>query len=87
MITWGLIAGANAFVAGPHSFYLARFLLGTAEAGFAPGITFFLAAWFSPEYRARMLAWYLLAIPLSSLIGGPVSALLLQLDGQMGLAG
>jgi MFS transporter, ACS family, tartrate transporter len=87
MITWGLIAAANAFVVGPHSFYLARFLLGTAEAGFAPGITFFLAAWFPPEYRARMLAWYLLAIPLSSLIGGPVSALLLQLDGHMGLAG
>jgi ACS family tartrate transporter-like MFS transporter len=87
MITWGVIAAANAFVVGPSSFYLARFLLGTAEAGFAPGITFFLAAWFPPEYRARMLAWYLLAIPLSSLIGGPVSALLLQLDGWMGLAG
>ena len=87
MITWGVIAAANALVVGPHSFYLARFLLGTAEAGFAPGITFFLAAWFPPEYRARMLAWYLLAIPLSSLIGGPVSALLLQLDGWMGLAG
>jgi MFS family permease len=87
MITWGLIAAANAFVVGPDSFYLARFLLGTAEAGFAPGITFFLAAWFPPEYRARMLAWYLLAIPLSSVIGGPVSALLLQLDGWMGFAG
>jgi D-galactonate transporter len=87
MITWGLVAAANAFVVGPNSFYLARFLLGTAEAGFAPGITFFLAAWFPPEYRARMLAWYLLAIPLSSLIGGPVSALLLQLDGALGFAG
>ncbi|MBV9826474.1 MAG: MFS transporter [Alphaproteobacteria bacterium] len=87
MITWGLIAAGGAFVVGPGSFYLARFLLGAAEAGFAPGVTFFLAAWFPPQYRARVLAWYLLAIPLSSLIGGPVSALLLQLDGLAGLAG
>jgi ACS family tartrate transporter-like MFS transporter len=87
MITWGLVAAANAFVVGPNSFYLVRLLLGAAEAGFFPGITFFLAAWFPAQYRARVLAWFLVAIPLSSVIGGPVSGLLLQMDGLGGLAG
>src|SRR5580704_14914954 len=87
MITWGLVAAANAFVAGPHSFYIVRLLLGAAEAGFFPGITFFLAAWFPAQYRARVLAWFLVAIPVSSVLGGPISGLLLQLNGFAGLAG
>ncbi len=87
MITWGIVAAANAFVVGPASFCVVRLVLGAAEAGFFPGITFFLAAWFPKEYRARVLAWFLVAIPVSSLIGGPVSGLLLQLDGLLGLAG
>ena len=87
MISWGVIAAANAFVVGPSSFYVVRLLLGAAEAGFFPGVTFFLAAWFPAQYRARVLAWFLVAIPVSSLIGGPVSGLLLQLDGLWGLAG
>ncbi|MBV9827447.1 MAG: MFS transporter [Alphaproteobacteria bacterium] len=87
MITWGVIAAANAFVTGPVSFYAVRFLLGAAEAGFFPGITYFLAAWFPPQYRARVLAWFLVAIPVSSIIGGPISGLLLQLDGHLGLTG
>lgn len=87
MITWGLVSAATAFVVGPDSFYALRFLLGVAEAGFFPGVTFFLAAWFPAQYRTRMLAWFLIGIPLSSLIGGPVCGLLLQMDGIWGLAG
>jgi MFS transporter, ACS family, tartrate transporter len=87
MISWGLVSAANAFVVGPHSFYAARFLLGLAEAGFFPGVTFFLAAWFPAQYRTRMLAWFLIGIPASALIGAPVGGMLLQMDGIWGLAG
>lgn len=87
MISWGIISAATAFVVGPNSFYALRLLLGIAEAGFFPGVTFFLAAWFPTQYRTRMLAWFLIGIPLSSLIGGPVCGLLLQMDGIWGLAG
>src|SRR5580658_1779171 len=87
MITWGIVAAANAFVVGPNSFYIVRLLLGAAEAGFFPGITFFLAAWFPAQYRALVLAWFLVAISVSSVVGGPVSGLLLQMDGLMGFAG
>ncbi len=87
MISWGLVSAATAFVVGPHSFYSVRLLLGIAEAGFFPGVTFFLAAWFPAQYRTRMLAWFLIGIPLSSLIGGPVCGMLLQMDGILGLRG
>ncbi len=87
MITWGLVSAATAFVQGPRSWYALRLLLGVAEAGFFPGITFYLATWFPAEYRARMLAWFLVAIPASTVIGGPVSGLVLQMDGFAGLAG
>jgi MFS family permease len=87
MITWGLVSAATAFVVGPDSFYGIRFLLGVAEAGFFPGVTFFLAAWFPAQYRTRMLAWFLVGIPASSLVGGPVCGALLGMDGIWGLAG
>src|ERR1700745_3931371 len=87
MISWGLVSAATAFVVGPNSFYALRLLLGIAEAGFFPGVTFFLAAWFPVEYRTRMLAWFLVGIPLSSLVGSPVCGLLLQMDGIWGFAG
>jgi MFS transporter, ACS family, tartrate transporter len=87
MITWGLVSAATAFVQGPQSWYILRLLLGIAEAGFFPGITFYLATWFPAEYRARMLAWFLVAIPASTVVGGPVSGLVLQMDGVAGLAG
>src|ERR1700720_4894374 len=87
MITWGLVSAATALVVGPNSFYAARLLLGIAEAGFFPGVTFFLAAWFPTQYRTRMLAWFLIGIPASSLVGGPVCGMLLQMDGIWGLAG
>jgi MFS family permease len=81
MISWGFVSAATAFVVGPNSFYGLRLLLGIAEAGFFPGVTFFLAAWFPAQYRTRMLAWFLVGIPLSSLVGAPVCSLLLQMDG------
>ena len=87
MVSWGLVSALTAFVTGRYSFYGARLLLGVAEAGFFPGVTFLLAAWFPAEYRARVLAWFLVAVPVSSVIGGPFSVLLLALNGALGLHG
>ena len=87
MISWGLVSAAMALVSGPWSLNGMRFLLGIAEAGFFPGVTFYLAAWFPREYRTRILAWFLVAVPLSSLVGAPLCGLLLEMDGILGLAG
>ena len=87
LVAWGLVSAAMAFVQGAESLYAMRFLLGVAEAGFFPGVTFYLASWFPREYRTRILAWFLAAIPLSSLVGAPISGLLLGMDGIWGLAG
>jgi MFS transporter, ACS family, tartrate transporter len=87
MISWGVVSAAMAFVVGPNSFYGLRFLLGLMEAGFFPGVTFFLAAWFPTQYRTRMLAWFLVGIPMASLVGTPICSMLLQMDGIWGLHG
>lgn len=87
MITWGLISGAMVFVSGAKSFYLLRFLLGVAEAGFFPGVAYYLSNWFPATYRARILGWFLVAIPASSMIGSPLSAFLLRFNGVAGIAG
>ena len=87
MITWGLVSIATVLVTGPWSFYIMRFLLGLAEAGFFAGVAFYLAAWFPAQYRARILAGFLVAIPFSTVVGAPLSGALLQLDGALGLAG
>ena len=87
MLTWGLIAGAEAFVRGPTSLYAVRLLLGAAEAGFFPGIIFFLTLWFPSAYRARIVGLFMFAIPISTVIGAPISGALLNLDGWMGLKG
>ena len=87
MISWGLVSAAMALAVGPTSFYVLRALLGAAEAGFFPGVAFYLATWFPAEYRTRIIAWFMVAIPISSVIGGPVSGLLLRMDGVAGLAG
>jgi len=87
MVSWGLISAAMIFTVGPKSFYLLRFLLGAAEAGFFPGAAFYLSQWFPAEYRGRILAWFLVGIPASSLIGGPISGLLLEMHGIAGLSG
>ena len=87
MFTWGVISGAMAFVGGERSFYILRVLLGIAEAGFFPGIIFFLTLWFPAVYRARIIGYFMAAIPLSTVIGAPVSGLLLGMDGVAGLKG
>jgi MFS family permease len=87
MITWGLASAATAFVTSPETFYLVRFLLGVAEAGYFPGVIYFLGAWFPPRQRTRFVALMLLGIPISSMIGGPLCGLLLQMHGFLGLAG
>jgi len=96
MLSWGVISGAMAFIPGiasatgisaEYTFYLLRILLGFAEAGFFPGIIFFLTLWFPAAYRARIVGYFMAAIPLSSALGSPVSAWLLGLDGASGLRG
>jgi ACS family tartrate transporter-like MFS transporter len=87
MVTWGLVSMATIFVTGPKSFYALRFLLGVAEAGFFPGVAYYLAQWFPAQFRARVYAWFLIGIPASSLIGGPISGALLQMHGAAGLSG
>jgi len=87
MISWGLISAATVFVSGPRSFYLLRFLLGAAEAGFFPGVAFYIGHWFPAEYRTRVIAWFMVAIPISSVVGGALSGSLLQMDGIGGMAG
>jgi ACS family tartrate transporter-like MFS transporter len=87
MFTWGLISGAMAFVGGPTAFYILRALLGVAESGFFPGIIFYLTLWFPAVYRARIIGYFMAAIPLSTVLGAPASGLLLGLDGMLGLKG
>jgi MFS family permease len=87
MISWGLVAAGCALIGGPGSFYSMRFLLGVTEAGFFPGVAFMMSQWIPAEYRARMLAFLLLGVPVSSVIGGPVSGALLGLDQFGGLSG
>jgi MFS transporter, ACS family, tartrate transporter len=87
MITWGLAAAATGLATGATSFNVYRFVLGVAEAGFFPGVTYFLAVWFPARYRTQALGWLCVGVPVSSLISAPISGLLLQLDGLLGLAG
>jgi MFS transporter, ACS family, tartrate transporter len=87
MISWGIVSGCTAFVVGPYSFYLVRFLLGLAEAGFFPGMILFFTYWFPTVHRGRIVAGFMTAIPISIAIGAPVSTTLLELNGFLGLAG
>src|SRR5918912_2921119 len=87
MFTWGVLSGCMAFIGGEWSFYIVRLLLGAAEAGFFPGIIFYLTLWFPSLYRARIVGYFMAAIPLSTVVGAPVSGLLLGLDGFVGLKG
>src|SRR3984893_362952 len=87
MITWGLVAGAMAFITDPISFLVLRFLLGVAEAGFFPGMILYFTYWFPSKYRARVIAALFLAVPGSNAITAAISGALLQLDGVLGLRG
>jgi MFS transporter, ACS family, tartrate transporter len=87
MITWGIVSAAMAFVQGPTSFYVLRFLLGVAEAGFFPGIILYLSYWFPARQRAAVTALFMAAAPLSTVLGSPVSGALLEMDGMLGFKG
>lgn len=96
MITWGIISGLMAFIPQiaqatglgcEYTFYLLRVLLGVAEAGFFPGVIFYLTLWFPSAYRARIVGQFMAAIPVSSAIGSPVSGQILGMHGISGLAG
>jgi D-galactonate transporter len=87
MITWGLICAAMAFIHSPLSFYVLRFLLGVAEAGFFPGVIYYLGLWFPAAQRARAVSQFMTATAIAGVIGGPLSAALFGLDGVAGLAG
>ncbi len=84
MITWGVIGGAMAFVQTATQFYILRFLLGVAEAGFIPGAFYFLACWFPAAWRGRIIALLLSALPLSSIMGGPLSGWIMVSFADMG---
>jgi ACS family tartrate transporter-like MFS transporter len=87
MITWGAISVAMMFVRTTAMFYLLRFLLGAAEAGFFPGVIYYLSLWFPETQRARAIATFMTAVPVSGVLGGPLSGALLELNGVSGLAG
>jgi ACS family tartrate transporter-like MFS transporter len=87
LISWGIFATAMALVNGETTFYVVRFLLGAAEAGFFPAILFYLTLWFPAAQRVTVLGIFILAQPVSNALGAPVSGLLLQLEGVMGLHG
>ncbi|WP_158929529.1 MFS transporter [Acidisphaera sp. S103] len=87
MISWGLASAAMALVSGETSFLVVRFLLGFFEAGFFPGMILYLTFWFPSAYRARVIAAFMLAIPVTGVIGGPLATSMLELNGTLGLAG
>ena len=88
MITWGLVSAATLLVRTPLQFYGVRFLLGLAEAGFFPGIILYLTYWYPAHRRAQMVAAFMMAIPLSGIIGGPLSGFIMKfLAGRSGWPG
>ena len=87
MITWGIISTAMIFVNSATSFYVLRFLLGAAEAGFFPGLLYYLTLWFPARERARTVALFMTATAIAGVIGAPISSALLRLHGVLGLRG
>ena len=87
MITWGVVSACMALVQGNTSFYVMRFILGAAEAGFFPGVLLYLTYWLPSAYRARLIAIFAIAIPAATFIGSPLGGVLLSLDGIFGIRG
>jgi ACS family tartrate transporter-like MFS transporter len=87
MFTWGLLAMGMMFVKTPLEFYFVRFLLGMSEAGFFPGVIYYLSQWFPANVRARTVSRFYVALPLSSVFMGGLAGALLNLQGRLGLAG
>ena len=87
MVSWGFVSAFMVFIGSPRSFYLLRFLLGVAEAGFVPGMLLYLTFWFPSYERARAVARFMTATSLAGVVGAPLSSALLKLDGVRGLSG
>ncbi|CAN7490389.1 MFS transporter [Variovorax paradoxus] len=87
MVTWGLVSAALMFAHNETSFYVLRFLLGVAEAGFFPGVIYFLTRWFPAKARTRVIGMFYFGAPLAFIFGSPLSGLLLELNGVWGLKG
>src|SRR5688572_1243313 len=87
MIVWGLVSMAFMFMKGVPSFYVLRFLLGAAEAGFFPGVILYITYWYPPAERARMIALFATGAIVAGVVGSPISGALLDMDGVGGLAG
>ena len=88
MITWGIVSGAMIFVDSPTTFYVMRFLLGVAEAGFFPGVILYLTYWYPAHRRGKMTALFMTGVPISGVIGGPLSGWIMKaMPGVHGLAG
>ena len=88
MISWGIISGCMIFVKGEWSFYAMRFLLGLAEAGFFPGVIYYLTLWYPSRLRSTRTAWFVAAIAVSGVVGNPISGWIMDvLSGAMKLAG
>lgn len=88
MLTWAVISASFVFVSSPTTFYVLRFLLGVAEAGFAPGVILYMTYWFPSERRAKALSLFFMAIPLAGIVGGPLSGYIMHaFHGVMDLAG
>jgi ACS family tartrate transporter-like MFS transporter len=87
LITWGIASLGMAFTRGPLSFYVLRFLLGLAEAGFFPGIILYLGYWFPVRYRSAVIALFMAAAPIAGVFGSPISGALLSMHGVLGLKG
>jgi ACS family tartrate transporter-like MFS transporter len=87
MLTWGILSAGTAFVTGTNSLLLLRFLLGAAEAGYFPGVIYYLSTWMPERERGRIIGMFLVAVPLSTVIGAPISGSVLSMNGMLGLAG
>jgi len=87
MVTWGLVSIGTAFIHGWVGFLVLRFILGVAEAGLFPGVILYLTYWFPAAYRARIIAAFMVAIPLSLAVGSPISTAILAMSGLAGFKG
>jgi len=87
MASWGIVTLLLAFTKNATMFYILRFLLGAAEAGFFPGVLFVLTLWFPQDYRGRMIGWFMIASAIANAIGAAIGGMLLDLDGTLGFKG
>ena len=87
LAVWGVVSAANALIHDAMSFYALRFFLGVAEAGFFPGMLLYMTYWFPQAWRGRFIGGFMAAIPMANIVGGPLSSVILEMDGIAGLHG